>query len=127
MLDIQESINSKYIEIETKMNQLVEKVKELNTGTKVTNCFSKNKMDKEDIKIEWYIFEGGLMTKVKNLLEDVQDNEKSQNWYPIVERIQEKAKEMLKKLEEGFSRNIIDNIDALSVRRSHLLKHLQFI
>ena len=38
------------------------------------------------------------MKKVKNLKKDVQDNEKSQNLYPIVERIKERAKEMFEKI-----------------------------
>ena len=87
-----------YLKIETKMKQLIEKVIELGTGTKVQNHFSKNQMDKEDMKIEWCIYEGELMKKVKNLKKDVQDNEKSQNWYPIVERIKERAKEMFEKI-----------------------------
>ena len=97
MLEIEDSINDLYQEIESRIDEIVEKVKDFDDHVKVYKLFSENGLVKHDIQHEWFCFQQyNLGKKMEKILVDTEQVDKDQDWYSIVEKIQERFNERFK-------------------------------
>ena len=97
MLDIEDNINDLYQKIENRIDEVVARLDNCNDHVKVQQLFSENNLTKTDIQNEWWKYEQyNLGKKLENILEDVEEIDRSQDWYPIVEKIQERFKDRFK-------------------------------
>ena len=94
MLDIEDNVNDLYQKIENRIDEVVARLDNCNDHVKVQQLFSENNLTKTDIQNEWWKYEQyNLGKKLENILEDVEEIDRSQDWYPIVEKIQERFKD----------------------------------
>ena len=102
MLDIQHSIHDFSQEILTLIENTVQNAKKFevnnsNDVVKVQTFLKKNKVVKHEIQNKWEFFEqNDLKKRISKLLDDLQETAKRQEWYSVVEKIQERFKDIYK-------------------------------
>ena len=102
MVEIENSIDNFYQEIETKIDGIIEELKDIDgcnidDDNKINEMYHKRKLSRLDIQWVWKKFEGfSLGKKKEKLLIDLQDNNKNKDWYLTAEKIQERFKDRFK-------------------------------
>ena len=102
MLDIQRSITDFSQDIITSIENTVQnaikfEVNKSNDNVKVQTFLRKNKVVKHEIQNKWEFFEqNDLKKRISKLLDDLQETAKRQEWYSVVEKIQERFKDIYK-------------------------------
>ena len=102
MLDIQHSINDFSEEIISLIENTVQNAKKIEVnnsddGVKVQTFLRKNKVVKHEIQNKWEFFEqNDLKKRMSKFLADLQETAKGQEWYSVVEKIQERFKDIYK-------------------------------
>ena len=97
MLQILSSIDNLYQEIEVRIDKVVGIVQNFNCHIKVTNVFRENGLLLHEIQNEWQSFEQyKLGDKIEKILNGVEESDKNEEWYSIVEKIQERFRERYK-------------------------------
>ena len=97
MYDIENSINNLHQDIEKRIDEAVEKVKDYDDYREVQKFYRENDLEHEKIRHEWWKFEQfNVGEKIGKLLENVEETDESIEWYCVVGKIQDRFKEKFK-------------------------------
>ena len=106
MVNLENSIKGKYEKMEKEIDAIVKKVENSEDQFEICTAFKGNKKhnglyeggkEEEQIKHEWQTFEQFQIGKsLENILENVDESEKKEEWFYVIQIIQDRFKEKFK-------------------------------